>query len=294
MKPEPSFVDLQINGHGGIDFLSATSSDEIRKATRSLYSSGVKAFLPTLITCEPALLLRSAALIQEVRSDPRPNESSILGFHLEGPFISHVKCGVHPGSFIRPPDIGLMKKLLNIGNVRMVTLAPELVGALDLIRFLVDQGITVSLGHSNATIDEAHAGFDAGATTVTHLYNGMSKVPGLAQAALEREGLVFQIIVDDVHVSRENVALAIRGREDRFILTNDTVAPAGLNEGAFKFGEMTIEVKEGQARRLDGTLAGGIGTLSESISILKEIGIDEKAAFAAATSRPLFLIGEKA
>jgi N-acetylglucosamine-6-phosphate deacetylase len=292
MLNEPQYVDLQINGHGGVDFLSATSSEEIRIASRSLYAAGVMSYLPTLITSDPHQLTRSAASINAVREEPREEESRILGFHLEGPFISHAKCGVHPQKFIREPNIALMREYLAIGNVRMLTLAPELPGALDLIRFLVDQGITVSLGHSNATIDEAHRGFDAGATTVTHLFNGMSKFPGLAQAALERDGLIFQIIVDDVHVTRENVALAITGREDRFILTNDTVAPAGSQDGLYKFGDMTIEVKDRQARRVDGTLAGGIGTLADSIAILKEIGINEQLARAAATTRPLDLIGE--
>jgi len=292
MAQEPTFIDLQINGHGGIDLLSAQSSEEIRQVNRSLYQSGVKAYLPTLITADPMQLKKSAELIRNVKANPENGEAQILGFHLEGPFISHEKCGVHPQHFIRLPDISLMKDYLAIRDVRMVTLAPELPGALDLIRFLADQGVTVSLGHSNATIDEAHAGFDAGATTVTHLYNGMSKFPGLAQAALERDGLIFQIIVDDVHVTRENVELAIRGREDRFVLTNDAVAPAGNVDGTYNFGEMTIEVKNRQARRIDGTLAGGIGTFSESISILKEIGVSETSAIAAATTRPLALIGE--
>ena len=292
MTGSPEFVDLQINGHGGVDFLTAHSVDQIRKASRSLYTAGVRYYLPTLITAEPEQLYRCAALIQGVKLEPREGEAQILGLHLEGPFISQAKCGVHPKHFIRTPNIDAMKEYLHIGDIRIVTLAPELDGALDVIKFLVDQGITVSLGHSNATMDQAHAGFDAGAKTVTHLYNGMSKFPGLAQAALERDGLVFQIIVDDVHVSREDVAQAIIGREDRFILTNDTVAPAGSADGQYSFGDMTIEVKDRQARRLDGTLAGGIGTLEQSITILKQLGVSESAAIAAATSRPLSLIGE--
>jgi len=286
-----SYVDLQTNGHGGIDFLSATTTDEIRTATRSLYQAGVAAFLPTLITADPNQLLASARLIREVRESQSPDEAKILGFHLEGPFISHEKCGVHPPHFIHEPDIDLMKKYLAIEDVKIVTLAPELPGALELIRFLVDRGVVVSLGHSNATIEEANAGFDAGATTVTHLYNAMSKFPGLAEAALERDGLVFQIIVDDVHVTRENVASALKGREERFIITNDTVAAAGIGEGRFAFGDMEIEVRDHQARRLDGTLAGGVGTLDRSRAILHEIGISEADSLAAATTRPLALIG---
>ena len=287
------FVDLQINGHGGIDFLSVKDPDDVRKASRSLYQAGVAAYLPTLITSDLANLKEAAAIINGVKGDQGPDEAKILGFHLEGPFISHAKCGVHPQHFIADPSLDLLKEYLSIDDVKIVTLAPELPGALELIRYLVDHGIVASLGHSDATLDQAHSGFDAGAKTVTHLYNAMSKFPGLAQAALERDDITFQIIVDDLHVTRENVLQAINGRADRFILTNDTVAAAGIGDGRFSFGEMEIEVNAGQARRLDGTLAGGVGTLSRSLEILVEIGVNQSESWAAATTRPLALIGEK-
>lgn len=290
MKSSPTFVDLQVNGHGGVDFLSAKSVDEIRLAARSLFSNGVSAFLPTLITSDLLQLHSSARMIYEVMNDPFEGEAEILGLHLEGPFISVAKCGVHPVKYILPPDLDVMKSLMKLGFVKMITLAPELPGAIDLIKFLVDQGVVVSLGHSNATESEANEGFDAGASTVTHLFNAMSKIPGLASVALERTDVWVQIIVDDVHVNRDNVGLALSKVMDRFVLTNDCVAAAGLGEGRFTFGEMPIEVKDGQARRADGTLAGGIGNLHRSIEILDELGVDRRISYEAATSRPLSLI----
>ena len=290
MSTSPEFIDLQINGHGGVDFLSAQSADEVRTAARSLYRNGVKGFLPTLITADPAQLMQAAKYIREVQDAPASDEAQILGFHLEGPFISDVKCGVHPKHYIAKPNIEAMKKYLSIGDVKIVTLAPELPGALDLIKFLVQEGVVVSLGHSNATPDEAHAGFDAGAKTVTHLYNGMSKIPGLAGVALDREDVTIQIIVDDVHVARADVAHALSLSMDRFIMTNDTVTPAGLGDGKYHFGEMDIEVREGRAVRVDGTLAGGIGTLQQSLDILAELGIPADIAWASVTTRPLALI----
>jgi len=291
-NPAPRYVDLQVNGHGGVDFLSASSTDDIRRAARSLYSNGVKSFLPTLITSDPLQLKASAALIREVVNDPRSGEAEILGFHLEGPFISHEKSGVHPQKYIVEPNIALMKEYLEIGSVRIVTLAPELHGAIDLIKFLVDQNIVVSLGHSNATPDEANAGFDAGAKTVTHLFNAMSKIPGLASAALDRDDVTIQIIVDDVHVDRPKVQIALEKASDRFIVTNDAVAPAGSGDGIHNFGEMKIQVKDGQARHLDGTLAGGIGTLAKSLQILAEMGVSYETALASVTTRPLALINQ--
>ncbi len=290
MELNPSFVDLQVNGHGGVDFLSVTNISDVRLAARSLFSNGVSAFLPTLITSEQSRLHNVAKLINEVMSNPLEGEAEILGLHLEGPFISMEKCGVHPIQHILPPEIATMKSLLKLGLVKMVTLAPEVPGAINLIKFLVAEGVVVSLGHSNANEGEAHKGFDAGAITVTHLFNAMSKIPGLASVALERSDVWIQIIVDDVHVNRDNIKFALSKALDRFIITNDCVAAAGLGEGRFNFGDMTIQVKDGQARRLDGTLAGGIGNLHRSLKILDELGIDRRDSYEAVTSRPLKLI----
>ncbi|MEI7561947.1 MAG: amidohydrolase family protein, partial [Actinomycetes bacterium] len=171
----PGFVDLQVNGHGGVDLLAAKSADEIRKLSQSLYQNGVVAYLPTLITGPKELTLSSLKLIEEVRKNPQPGEAQIIGTHLEGPFISPAKSGMHPKDFIKTPDMSFIGDFLRAGKISQVTIAPELPGALDLIKFLVDSGIVVSLGHSNATAAEAHAGFDAGAKTVTHLWNAMKK-----------------------------------------------------------------------------------------------------------------------
>jgi N-acetylglucosamine-6-phosphate deacetylase len=289
----PRFIDLQVNGHGGIDLLSAASVDDIRTVNRSLFKNGVCAYLPTLITSDFKQLERAATLINQVKSSPEVGEARILGIHLEGPFISQVKCGVHPKQYISLPSISAMKEYLKVGEVKVVTLAPELPGALEVIRFLVDQGVVVSLGHSNATPQEAHAGFDAGAKTVTHLFNAMTKIPGLADVALEREDVVVQIIVDDIHVTRENVKSALTRCLNRFIMTNDPVAPAGVGEGRFAFGGMEIEIANGKALRLDGTLAGGIGTLQKSLDILADLKIEAAIAIASVTSRPLALINAR-
>ncbi len=290
---KPAFIDLQVNGHGGVDLLTATSTEDVRKVSRSLYENGVIGYLPTIITSALGDAVRAIKLIEEVRKDPQLNEAKILGIHLEGPFISKEKRGVHPTEHIAKPDLNHLKALLNAGLIKLVTIAPELPGAIELIQYLVGNDIVVSLGHTNANREEAIAGFNAGAKTVTHLFNAMPKPPldGTAQVAIERSDVVIQIIIDEVHVPNELVKDTLAKVSNRFIVTNDPIAAAGLGAGTYPFGEMQITVKDGQARRSDGTLAGGIGTLNRALEIMESIGIDKSDALASVTTRPCELIG---
>ncbi|CAB4759831.1 unannotated protein [freshwater metagenome] len=290
---KPLYIDLQVNGHGGVDLLSAKSADEVRKVSRSLYENGVVGYLPTIITSALSDAVRAIKLIEEVRNNPLPGEAKILGTHLEGPFISMEKRGVHPLEHVVAPDLNHLKALLKAGLIKIVTIAPELPGAIELIQYLVANGIVVSLGHTNANREEAIAGFNAGAKTVTHLFNAMPKPPldGTAQVAIERDDIMIQIIIDEVHVPNELVKSTLAKVSDRFIVTNDPIAAAGLGSGTYSLGNMQISVEGGQARRADGTLAGGIGTLSESLEIMKSIGINPVDALASITTRPCELIG---
>ena len=288
---KPTYIDLQVNGHGGVDLLSAESAGEIRVVSRSLYKNEVAGYLPTVITSSLEKAVKTIKLIEQVRKDPKSDEALILGVHLEGPFISTEKAGVHPKEFIAPPNLNHLKALLAAGLIKQVTLAPEIAGAIDLIKFLVDQNIIVSLGHSNKA--QAIAGFEAGAKTVTHLFNGMPKPPeqGLSDAAIERADVVIQIIVDGVHVSDQLLSQTLPKIMDRFIITNDAVAAAGLGDGNFTFGDINVVAKDGQARSIEGKLAGGIANLSDSIKRLSALGIPDEIAIASATTRPCELIG---
>ncbi len=290
---KPKYIDLQVNGHGGIDLLTARDASEVRRVSNSLYRNGVVGYLPTIITSALGDALRAIKLIEEVRADPLPGEAVILGIHLEGPFISKEKCGVHPIEHIRTPDLSHLKSLLEAGLIKIVTIAPELPGALELIQYLTSIDIVVSLGHTNATRAQAIAGFDAGAKTVTHLFNAMAKPPldGLAQVAIERDGILIQIIIDEVHLPNDLVKRTLSNVSERFIVTNDPIAAAGLGAGTYPFGGMEITIENGQARRSDGTLAGGIGTLEESLEIMARIGISKEDALASVTTRPCQLIG---
>jgi len=289
----PKFIDLQVNGHGGIDLLTAKDAEDVRKVSRSLFANGVVGYLPTLITSALSDAVRAIKLIEEVRKNPAPGEARILGTHLEGPFISVEKRGVHPKEHIAKPDLNHLKALLNAGLIKIVTIAPELPGAIELIQYLVANNVVVSLGHTNANREEAIAGFNAGAKTVTHLFNAMPKPPldGTAQVAIERSDVAIQIIIDEVHVPNELVKETLAKVSNRFIVTNDPIAAAGLGSGTYPFGAMEITVKDGQARRSDGTLAGGIGTLAGALEIMDSIGINKSDALASITTRPCELIG---
>ncbi|MFA5919035.1 MAG: amidohydrolase family protein [Candidatus Nanopelagicaceae bacterium] len=291
----PAFIDLQVNGHGGVDLLAAKTTEDIRRVSRSLLSQGVGAYLPTLITGPLLRTVEVMKLIEEVRRSPKDDEAEVIGIHLEGPFLSPEKPGVHPTNYLSRPTQELLGEYLSAGTVTMITLAPEIPGALDAIKFLTQMGVIVSLGHSNATTQEAHAGFDAGATTVTHIWNAMSKdqTPGvgLAGVALEREEIAIQLIVDGVHLTDDLVRYTVENASDRFIVTNDAVSPAGLGEGTFPFGTFMVTVRDGRAVRSDGVLAGGVGSLKESFQRLLTLGVPFDSVLASMTTRPATLIG---
>jgi N-acetylglucosamine-6-phosphate deacetylase len=287
----PGFVDLQVNGFGGVDFAS-TDADGYRRAGEALLATGVTAFQPTLITAPEEELLAALAEIPGDGIGPR-----VLGAHLEGPFISPHALGAHPASARRDPDRELLERLLAAGPVAHVTLAPERPGALDLIDLLCERGIVVSLGHSNATAAEAHAGFDRGARTVTHLFNAMRpfrhRDPGLAGVALAREDVVVQLILDGHHVADEVAQIVWRAAAGRVALVTDAIEAAGIGDGRYRLGSVDVEVKDGAVRRPDGVLAGSVVTMLESVRSLHALGAPLAGALAAASAVPARVTGRR-
>jgi N-acetylglucosamine-6-phosphate deacetylase len=285
----PGFVDLQVNGFGGVDFASADAAG-YRRAGEAMLETGVTAFQPTMITAPEDDLL---AALREVPADgvgPR-----VLGAHLEGPFVSAEALGAHPASARRDPDRALLERLLEAGPVAQVTLAPELPGALDLIDLLCARGIAVSLGHSNATAAEAHEAFDRGARTVTHLFNAMRpfghRDPGIAGVALAREDVVVQLILDGHHVADEVAQVVWRSATGRVALVTDAVSATGVGDGNYRLGIVDVEVRDGVARRADGVLAGSVLTMLEAVRNLHALGAPLPAAVAAASAVPARVAG---
>jgi N-acetylglucosamine-6-phosphate deacetylase len=288
----PAFVDAQVNGYAGIDVMSA-EPEALVELGQALLRDGVTAYLPTLITGDPDDTLTALRRIAALGG--RHAGASIIGVHLEGPFLSRERAGAHPFEHLRTPDRALLEQLLGAGPVRMLTLAPELPGADELIQLCVRRGIVVSFGHSNASADEAARGFGAGATAITHLFNAMAPIagraPGLAGAALARDGIAIQLIADGVHVADELIRLAFHAAPGRCSLVSDAMAAAGLGDGDYRLGAVEVAVRGGVARRADGTLAGSAGRLRDGLVRLGVLGIDRLEAIAAVTARPAALLG---
>jgi N-acetylglucosamine-6-phosphate deacetylase len=255
---------------------------------------GVTAFLPTLITAsaastESALERLSAAYGTTYRG------ARSLGVHLEGPYLSPRRLGTHPPQHRRDPDPDEVAGWRRRADVVAVTLAPELPGALDLVKSLAADGVLVSLGHSDATAHEAGLAFDAGARTVTHLFNAMSPLhhrePGLPGAALARPDVVVQLVVDGHHLAAEVVRVAWSAARGRVVLVTDATAAAGHPDGQYELGDVAIDVQEGAVRNADGALAGSALTLPTAVANAVGLGIEPAEVLRSVTELPAALLG---
>ncbi|HEX2426811.1 MAG TPA: N-acetylglucosamine-6-phosphate deacetylase [Gaiellaceae bacterium] len=280
----PGFVDLQVNGFSGVDFLAA-DADGYRQAGEALLETGVTAYLPTFITAPEEQLLDALRALPPGGDGPR-----ILGAHLEGPFLSALRLGIHPAAARRNPDVDLLERLLGAGPVRLVTLAPELPGATAVIERLLRREVAVSLGHSDATAEQAEAAFELGVRSVTHLFNAMRpfhhRDPGIIGAALARPDVVIQIILDWVHVAPVTAAMVWQAAQGRVALVTDAVSGAGLDGGTYRLGDVDVEIRDGVARGATGALAGSTLTVIDAVRNLHSLGVPFEEAVGAATEVP--------
>jgi len=280
----PGFVDLHVHGFGGVDF-SAADASGYRRAGEALLETGVTAFQPTFVTAPEDELVASLAEVPRTAVGPR-----VIGCHLEGPFLAPSRLGMHPEAARRDPDRELLERLLRAGPVTHTTLAPELHGALDLVDLLVARGVVVACGHTDATAAVSRAAFDRGATHVTHLFNAMRpfahRDPGIAGAALAREDVTVELILDGNHLADDTVRLAWRAARGRVVLVTDALQAAGVGDGQWHLGAVDVEVRGGVARRADGVLAGSVLTMPEAVRSLIRAGASLEAALDAASRVP--------
>lgn len=293
----PGLVDLQVNGFRGIDLLHATG-DEVETLGVELARTGVLWYQPTLITAPAELTRLALSTIGECAAAAPDGGTAarILGVHLEGPFLSPERPGVHPSEHLRRPDLDLLASYLVAGaHVSMVTLAPELPRAGELIDGLLGRGIAVSLGHTDADAATAHAAFDQGARTVTHLFNAMrpfgQRDPGVVGAALVRDDVVVQLIADGAHLAPETILTTWRSSRGRNALVSDLTAAGGMGDGSFRLGTVHVTVDGGVARDGDGTLAGAVRPLAWGLRMLIELGVPIVEAVDAVTRTPARVIG---
>ncbi|MGH3318894.1 MAG: N-acetylglucosamine-6-phosphate deacetylase [Streptosporangiaceae bacterium] len=294
----PGLVDLQVNGYFGVDLVDA-DADGWAQVAGGLPGTGVTAFLPTFITAPVERLvdaLRSAAPLTaapEVKGGARP-----LGVHLEGPFLSARRRGAHNEAWLVDPDPRTLDALLSAapGLVRAVTLAPERTGGLDAVRRLVEAGVVVSVGHSDATSAQVGAAADAGATLVTHLYNGQRgfhhREPGVVGRALTDQRLASGLVADLHHVAPEACLVAFGAAAGRIFLVTDAVAAAGMPPGLYVLGGEPVEVGgDGPPLRASGVLAGSGLRLDDAVANVVSIGVDLVTAVDAASWVPADAIG---
>ncbi|WP_337026188.1 N-acetylglucosamine-6-phosphate deacetylase [Pantoea eucrina] len=292
----PGFIDLQLNGCGGVQFNDspeALSVETLEIMQCANEKSGCTSFLPTLITSSDELMKQA---VETMRAWLTTRQNQALGLHLEGPWLNREKKGTHNPALIRQPDPALVDYLCaNADVITKVTLAPEQAGS-EVIRQLSAAGIIVSAGHSNATYAEAKAGFSAGITFATHLYNAMSpfsgREPGLVGALFDSPDVYCGIIADGLHVNYANVRMAKRLKGERLILVTDATAPAGAAIDKFIFAGKTIYYRNGLCVDEHGTLSGSALTMIEAVqNSVEYCGIALDEALRMATLYPARAMG---
>jgi len=292
----PGFIDVQLNGCGGVQFndtAEAVSVETLEIMQRANEKSGCTSYLPTLITTSDDLMKQGVQVMRDYLAK-YPNQA--LGLHLEGPWLNIIKKGTHNPDFVRKPDAALVDFLCqNADVITKITLAPEVAGC-EVIRKLADAGIVVSAGHSNATLNEAKAGFRAGITFATHLYNAMPYItgrePGLAGAVLDETDVYCGVIADGLHVDYVNIRNAKRLKGDKLCLVTDATAPAGAHIDQFIFAGKTIYYRNGLCVDENGTLSGSALTMIEGVrNLVEHVGIALDEALRMATLYPARAIG---
>ncbi len=277
----PGFVDLQVNGFAGVDFMHTDPAGYAR-AGEAILATGTTAYQPTFITAAEDDLVAALRTM--------PSSPEIIGAHVEGPFISAKRLGVHPEASRRAPDRALLERILDAGDVHQVTLAPELPGAFELIEAARARGVVVSAGHTDATAAEAHAAFDRGIGTVTHLFNAMRPLvprdPGIALAALSREDVTVQLIADLQHVAADAVLVAWRAARGRLALVTDAVAATAMGDGDFVLAGRPLTSAGGVVRGPEGQLAGSVLTMIDAVRNLHGLGVPLAEALTAASTVP--------
>jgi N-acetylglucosamine-6-phosphate deacetylase len=293
----PGFVDVHAHGGGGTSFTEG-SADDARSAAAFHRGHGSTTMLASLVTAPLAELEARAAMLAGLA-----DEGVIAGVHLEGPFLSAARCGAQDPRHMLAPDVAVFERLHAAarGHLRVITLAPELPGAAGVIRAAVGAGVTVAVGHTDATAEVTSAAVDAGATHATHLFNGMRpwhhREPGAAGALLDRDEVTCEIVADGVHLHDMTVRLAARAAgPGRLVLVTDAMAAAGMPDGSYRLGSQWVDVAGGVARLAGGAgnpgaIAGSTATMATVLRHAVAAGVPVTEAAAAASTTPARVLG---
>jgi len=265
----PGLIDVHTHGADGVELMDG--GDAIARMARFYARHGVTGFFPATVTASLEAVQKAMSGVYGMMSDPTRG-ARVLGVHLEGPFISPQRLGAQSPEFCVPPAPEDVARLLEIteGVPRIVTIAPEVEGGLEAIKTFVQHGLVVSIGHTVASTEEAEAAFAAGASQVTHMFNGMPplhhRTPGIVGTALTTDGVMIELIADGVHLHPTTVRMAIAAKGvDGVILITDSISATGCPDGEYVLGPMKVIVKEGKARVESGALAGSTLTLERAV-----------------------------
>jgi N-acetylglucosamine-6-phosphate deacetylase len=300
----PGFLDIHMHGGAGLDVMRASAAD-LPHLNKFLTKHGVTGYFPTTVaapldqTC--AALGRLADAIEAVQSSRTTNgevQAQPLGIHLEGPFLSHKRRGVHPPENLVEPTLEIFERLWQAarGQVRMMTIAPELPGALDVIAEAARRKVCVSIGHSDALVEAARAAVHAGARHATHTFNAMRPLdhrdPGILAEVLTDRQLTADIIADGIHVAPEVVQLFLNAKgRDGSVLITDATAATGMPDGTYQLGPIQVQVKDGRCM-MDGKLAGSVLTMDRAVrNIIRFAKWTLQDAVRAATLNPARAVG---
>ncbi len=287
----PGFVDVHTHGRGGSDSMYPTYED-LNQISKTTLESGVTSFLPTTMTMPVEDIYK--AVVNIVDSQGKVDGAKIIGTHLEGPFFNSMYKGAQPEECMILPTVENYKALVGEHEkiVKKISLAPELEHTLELLEYLKDKGVSVSLAHTNATYEEAQTAIDAGANSTTHTYNAMTalthRAPGVVGASMINDSVYAELILDGIHVhfAAAKVLLRAKGKE-KLILVTDSMEAAGLEDGTYKLGTQAVFVKDGSARLENGALAGSIASMNNVVrNAYQNLGLEINDAVRLASYNP--------
>ena len=298
----PGFVDIHIHGAGARDVMEA-SPEALGVVTQTVARHGTTALLATTITAPTGDICRSLAGIAKYIDSPANQPSStpaahIVGVHLEGPFINPARRGVHDPASIALPTLGVFKKFIEAaaGKARLMTIAPELSGASEVISAATQAGMVIGLGHTDATYAEATAGIKAGARHAVHVFNAMRpfshRETGILGAVLTDPQITAEVIADGVHVDDPAIRLLLEAKgAERVVLVSDGTAATGMPDGVYKLGPFEFTVSGGVCRNAEGRLAGSTLTLDRAVRRIASLGVPLRHAVQMATLNPARRLG---
>ncbi|MCY0867657.1 MAG: N-acetylglucosamine-6-phosphate deacetylase [Desulfurococcus sp.] len=303
----PGFIDIHTHGIKGYDITNSALEglverveETLAELSRAYATHGVARFLPTTVTASRETLLTAARGVARFIESQRSRIEGALveGLHLEGPYLSRERAGAQNPEFLRPPSISELREYWEAskGSLKTITIAPELEGALEFIEYARSLGVYVSIGHTNASFEEAKAAIIAGANRATHLYNGMRPVhhrePGVIVALLESPQVYLELICDFIHVSPRMIEFTIRhAGVERIVAVTDSIAATDLPDGRYTLGGLEIIVEGGVSRLKDGTLAGSTLTMDKALRNLVKLGVPLKDAVRMLTYNPASAVG---